>query len=131
VEDAVPLSEDEQRILSEIEQRLYESDPHLAREVSSTTVYTRSIRGMKWTALGFFAGIAMLLGTLSVSYVLAFIGFLVMLASALAFERNARHLGKTGIQQITQGRGDVRDGLGSFGQRMRERFRRDADTDED
>ena len=65
----MPLSEDEQRILSEIEQRLYESDPQLAREVSSTTVYTHAIRGMKWAALGFVAGVALLLTTLSVSYV--------------------------------------------------------------
>lgn len=126
----MPLSEDEQRILSEIEQRLYESDPHLAREVSSTTVYTRSIRGMKWAGLGFVVGIAILLGTLSVSYVLAFGGFLVMLASALAFERNARNLGKTGIQQITQRRGDGADNFGSFGQRMRDRLRREHDSDE-
>ena len=34
----MPLSEDEQRILTEIEQRLYESDPRLARDVRSTTV---------------------------------------------------------------------------------------------
>lgn len=121
----MPLSEDEQRILSEIEQRLYESDPHLAREVSSTTVYTRSLRGMKWAALGFVVGVAILLATLSVSYVLAFVGFLVMLASALAFERNARHLGKTGIQQITQRRTGFGPDFGHFGQRMRDRFRRD------
>lgn len=122
----MPLSEDEQRILSEIEQRLYESDPHLVREVSSTTVYTRSLRGLKWAAVGFVAGIAILLATLSVSYVLAFVGFLVMLASALVFERNARHLGKTGIQQITQRRPGFGSGdFGHLGQRMRDRFRRD------
>lgn len=122
----MPLSEDEQRILSEIEQRLYESDPHLVREVSSTTVYTRSLRGLKWAAVGFVAGIAILLATLSVSYVLAFVGFLVMLASALVFERNARHLGKTGIQQITQRRPVFGSGdFGHLGQRMRDRFRRD------
>ncbi|HEX7095295.1 MAG TPA: DUF3040 domain-containing protein [Acidimicrobiales bacterium] len=123
----MPLSEDEQRILSEIEQRLYESDPHLAREVSSTTVYTHSLRGLKWAALGFVTGVAILLITLSVSYVLAFVGFLVMLVSALAFERNARHLGKTGIQQITQRRTGISREFGGFSQRMRERFRRDDD----
>jgi hypothetical protein len=122
----VPLSEDEQRILSEIEQRLYESDPHLAREVSSTTVYTHAIRGMKWAALGFVVGVAVLLSTLSVSYLLAFVGFLVMLGAALVFVRNARHLGKTGLAQITQRRADARgDSSGGIGQRMRERFRRD------
>jgi hypothetical protein len=126
----VPLSEDEQRILSEIEQRLYESDPHLAREVSSTTVYTHAIRGMKWAALGFVAGIVILLVTLSVSAVLAFAGFLVMLAAALVFERNARHLGKAGLAQITQRRADSRPNAGWLSQRVRDRFRRDPEPDE-
>ena len=34
----MPLSEDEQRILSEIEQQLYESDPALAREVAKKKI---------------------------------------------------------------------------------------------
>jgi hypothetical protein len=123
----VPLSEDEQRILSEIEQRLYESDPQLAREVSSTTVYTHAIRGMKWATLGFVVGIALLLITLSMSYVLAFGAFLVMLGAALAFERNARQLGRAGMQQLTQRRARGRRESGGLGQRMRERFRRDDD----
>jgi hypothetical protein len=124
----VPLSEDEQRILSEIEQRLYESDPHLAREVSSTTVYTHAIRGMKWAALGFVAGVAILLGTLSVSAVLAFAGFLVMLAAALVFERNARHLGRAGLAQMTQRRSESRATPGWISQRVRDRLRRDGDA---
>ena len=126
-EDAVPLSEDEQRILSEIEQRLYESDPRLAREVRSTTVYTPAFRGLKWAALGFIAGVIIMIATLSVSFVLAFAGFIVMLASALAFERSLRNLGRVGIQQITQRRSGagVRAYFGSTGQRMRERFRAD------
>jgi hypothetical protein len=123
----VPLSEDEQRILSEIEQRLYESDPQLAREVSSTTVYTHAIRGMKWSTLGFVVGIVLLLITLSVSYVFAFGAFLVMLGAALAFERNARQLGRAGMQQLTQRRARGSREPGGFSQRMRERFRRDED----
>jgi hypothetical protein len=126
-EAAVPLSEDEQRILSEIEQRLYESDPHLAREVSSTTVYTHPFRGLKWATLGFFAGIVLLLTTLSTSFFFAFIGFLVMLGSALVFERNVRRIGRVGMQQISNRRTVVRSELGGFGQRLRERFRRDDD----
>ena len=42
----MPLSEDEQRILQEIEQQLYASDPELAREVSSTTVYRHAGRNL-------------------------------------------------------------------------------------
>ena len=121
----MPLSEDEQRILSEIEQRLYESDPRLAREVRSTTVYTPAFRGLKWAALGFVAGVVIMIATLSVSFVLAFAGFIVMLASALAFERSLRNLVRVGIQQITQRRSGagVRAYFGATGQRMRERFR--------
>jgi hypothetical protein len=121
----VPLSEDEQRILSEIEQRLYESDPQLAREVSSTTVYSHAIRGMKWATLGFVVGVVILITTLSVHAVLAFAGFLVMLIAALSFERNARHLGRAGLAQISQRRAEARGESGWIGQRVRERFRRD------
>lgn len=125
VEAEVPLSEDEQRILSEIEQRLYETDPHLAHEVSSTTIYTHAFRGLKWASAGFLAGIAFLLATLAQSFFFAFIGFLIMLVSALAFERNARRLGRAGLQQVTQRPPRVRAELGSLGQRLRDRFRRD------
>ena len=47
----MPLSEDEERILLEIEESLYESDPELAREVSETTVYTKSLKNLKWSIL--------------------------------------------------------------------------------
>ena len=56
----MPLSEDEQRILQEIEQQLYASDPELAREVSSTTVYRHAGRNLKWAALGFAAGVVLM-----------------------------------------------------------------------
>ena len=43
----VPLSEDEERILSEIEDLLTETDPDLVREVTETTLYTQPLRSMK------------------------------------------------------------------------------------
>ncbi|MGI9600771.1 MAG: DUF3040 domain-containing protein [Acidimicrobiales bacterium] len=127
----MPLSEDEQRILSEIEQQLYETDPALAREVGSTTVYTHAFRNMKWSMLGFVVGVIFLLMTLSVHFGVAFIGFLIMLASAFMFERNARQLGRVGLQQMTQNmRGaGIRDYLGSTGNRVRDRFRREDEEE--
>lgn len=123
----MPLSEDEQRILSEIEQQLYESDPALARDIADTTIYTHAYRNLKWAALAFLLGVVMLIGTLATSFVLAFGGFVVMLVSALAIERNARKMGRAGMQQITQSMkaAGVRDALGNANQRMRDRFRRD------
>jgi hypothetical protein len=52
-----------------------------------------------------------------------------MLASALWFERNARKLGRAGMQQVTQNLrgGNVREAFGSTRERMRDRFRREDD----
>lgn len=123
----MPLSEDEQRILQEIEARLYESDPALVREVSSTTLYTHAFRNIKWASLGFLAGVVVMVATLSTHFVFAFVGFLIMLASALAFEHNARKMGRAGWQQLTHSvrSTGVKNYLGATGQKMRERFKRD------
>ncbi len=123
----MPLSEDEQRILSEIEQQLYQTDPGLARDIADTTVYTAASRGLKWSALGFVLGLVLLVLLLGTSFLLAFGGFLVMLVSALAFERNARRLGKVGVQQMTQSMkaAGFRDALGNTRSRLKDRLQRD------
>ncbi len=125
---SVPLSDDEQRILSEIETHLYESDPDLAREVAETTVYTHSFRNIKWAALGLLAGIVLMVWLLSISYLLSFGGFLVMLVSLLFLERNARRVGRAGLGQMSQSMrsGKLRDVVGS---RMRARYDRDNRKD--
>ena len=129
----MPLSEDEQRILTEIENHLYESDPALVREVSETTVYTHAFRNLKWATAGFVLGVVLMVALLSTSFLLAFGGFLLMLASVLWFERNARKLGRAGLEQMTQGmRGGsgLRDVMGGAGAKMRDRFNR-GDRPED
>ena len=124
----MPLSEEEQRILTEIETQLYASDPQLAKEVGSTTIYRHAGRNLKWAALGFIAGLAFMVIALTVStFVVAFAGFLAMLASALWFERNLRKMGRAGWQQWTESMraAGVRDSFGSAGKRMKERFKRE------
>ncbi len=123
----VPLSEDEQRILHQIEQQFYESDPEFARSVSQTTIYRHAFRNIKWGVLLFLGGVVMLLFTLSVHFLLAFVGVLIMLVALMFIERNARKLGRAGMEQMTKSmraRG-VRDAFGNAGQRMRDRFKRD------
>lgn len=123
----MPLSEDEQRILQQIEQQFYESDPAFAREVGSTTVFTHAFRNLKWATLGFVVGVVIMIWGLAVWFLIAFGGFLVMLASALVFERNARRLGRAGMEQMTASfrAAGLRDYFGSTGKRMRDRFKRD------
>ena len=121
----MPLSEDEERILHEIAQQFYADDPEFAREVGETTLYTHTVRRMKWSGFGFVAGVVFLIATLSTSYLLAFVGFLAMLGCALYFERNLRKLGKAGLDQVTRSirATGLRDAIGGARGRMRERFR--------
>jgi hypothetical protein len=123
----VPLSEDEQRILSEIEQQLYQSDPALARDIADTTVYTHAYRNLKWSFLGFVVGLVGMILALGTHFLLSFAGFVVMLVSALAAERNARRLGKAGMQQMTQSMkaAGLRDALGNTSSRLKDRMKRD------
>jgi uncharacterized protein (DUF697 family) len=126
----VPLSEDEQRILHEIERSFYENDPAFARGVKeSPTVYRHAGRNMKWAGLGFVAGLVAVIGGVLSSLVLAVAGFALMLASALYFERNLRKLGRAGLQQLSE---SVRsrgfpDVFGDTRKRLRDRFKRSDD----
>ena len=123
----MPLSEDEQRILHEIERSFYEHDPAFARGVSETSLYRHAGRNLKFAGLGFVAGMVLLVTSFASSLVLGMFGFLAMLGSAFVFERNLRKMGKAGWEQWTQsmrerGLGDVFDNTRT---RLRDRFRRD------
>jgi DUF3040 family protein len=97
----MPLSEDEQRILQEIEAHLSATDPDLVQQVSETTVYRHGARQIRWFSLLFVGGFILLLLTFTRSLTLGFIGFVVMLAAALQIALNLRRLGKAGIQSLT------------------------------
>lgn len=100
-DERMPLSEDEQRILDEIEKNLHESDPRLAREVGETTVYRHALGSIKWSVVGLIVGLAVMVATLQIHFMVAFIGFLIMLVSALGFERNLRLMGRAGMRQVS------------------------------
>jgi len=124
----LPLSEDEERILKDIEREFYENDPAFAREVRETTLYKHAWRNIKLSSVGFVAGLVLLVVALASSYLLAFGGFLIMLACALVIERNARKMGRAGLESMTKSlkaSNGLRDYLGASSEKMRERFRRD------
>ena len=58
-------------------QQFYADDPEFARGVGETTLYTHTVRRMKWSGLGFVAGVVFLVASLSTSYLVAFGGFLL------------------------------------------------------
>ena len=128
----MPLSEDEQRILHEIERSFYEHDPDFAKGVSQTTLSPRAGRNTKWAVIGFLGGFVLLLASFATSRLLALLAFGVMVSCALMLERNLRRLGKSGWSDITQ---SVRDRgfpnvLGDTRKRLGKRFKRDENPPE-
>jgi uncharacterized membrane protein len=98
----VPLSEDEQRILREIELRYYTNDRKSAERIEQTTLLRFLARNCRWAALGFFLGLIVLLVSFASSWILGIIGFLVMVASAVWFTQNLRKMGRHGWQQLNR-----------------------------
>ena len=66
----MPLSEDEQRILREIEENLSATDPKLVQQVSDTTLYRHSARVIKWAVVGFIAGLLLMIFTFTTTLIL-------------------------------------------------------------
>ncbi len=125
----MPLSEHEQRILHELEQALVKEDPQFADRVQSETVYTHAGRNLKWSALLFLVGLVLVIGTFTFSVALAFLGFVIMLASAVSIETNLRRMSKAGIHDITQAlRGEVENKkITDIRDRFKNRFRRSSE----
>jgi hypothetical protein len=98
----VPLSEHEQRVLAELEESLVRQDPDFAERVRSETVYRHAGRYCKWAAVGFVAGIAILIAFYPKSVAVGFLGVALMFSSAVVFERNLRRMGKAGWHDLTR-----------------------------
>jgi hypothetical protein len=124
----MPLSEEEQKILKEIEAQLNATDPDLVEQVSRTTLYRHSARVIRWAALGFLAGLVLLIFTFAKNVWVGVVGFAIMLACLLVIERNVRKLGRAGMQSLTGGfksSGGMKGIFGETGRAWRDRFRRD------
>lgn len=96
----MPLSEEEQRILHQIEQQFYESDPRFAQSVSKTSLYRHALRQVKFGVAGLVVGLVVLVALLPIHTALSFLGFVLMLGSAFVIERNARAMGREGLRHL-------------------------------
>lgn len=83
----MPLDDKEQKILAEIERQFYEEDPELARAVQRIERPSRV--GVKWSALGVLAGLAIIVFFLPRPYVAA-LGFLLVVVSATSLVQALR-----------------------------------------
>jgi DUF3040 family protein len=87
----VPLSENEQRILEEIEKRLQEEDPRFAHAVSRRSLHQHVGSRIRWGGVAFVAGFVMLM-LFAISAWVAIAGFGVMLVSSLFVYQQLRRM---------------------------------------
>src|SRR5919109_2306399 len=116
--DEPSLSEQEQRILAEIERNLAAEDPDFVRQVSEARPTAHASRILRLSALGLVAGLALLLGY-TTNLALGVLGFLVMLASVVGIVSSVRTLAAVGRSPSTM----LRDAWRRAEDRMRSRRR--------
>ena len=90
----VPLSEDEQRILRQIEEEL-EQDPTFAQRDLRV-----SRRRSVFLIAGLVFGLALTIGGLAVSFIAAFVGFVIVLTMAVMLESELRLIGRERLGQL-------------------------------
>lgn len=95
------LSDDEQRILREIEDQL-KSDEKFASAVSSSGLYRHSARKVWWLMVGMVVSLFGVVVSLQIHYLVAFAAFVAMLGCALMIERQLRLIGRAGVQDLAQ-----------------------------
>lgn len=115
----MPLSEDEQRILREMEQKLSAQDPRSARRLQETTLPRYLRRQLLWGLAGFAVGLVVLLAGFASSWEVGVVGFLLMTLSAVVVVHNGRRMGRHGLRLLAEELGER-----GVSDRWRERFGR-------
>lgn len=82
----MPLSDEEARLLAQLEQSLAEEDPDFASTLRGSKVLARSRRTAVLAAIGFIAGLGiMFAGAVSATTWVGVLGFIAMLLAAYVF----------------------------------------------
>ncbi len=137
----MPLSEEEQRLLEQMEQALAEEDPKFASTLRGSTLRARLRRQVVLSAIAFLAGTGLLmLGVILPMTLVSVAGFVLMLGAAYLFITAWRRGGEVTAEQEAAppgtgtGKAAPRPSRtqraashGSFMDRMEERWRRRRD----
>ena len=89
------LSDEEQRLLEQMEAALAAEDPKLVNALRGTGVRRVHRRRAAVAGVGFFLGLALLIVGISVHPVLSVLGFVVMVASAVVAIYSWQHVGSS------------------------------------
>jgi hypothetical protein len=142
----VPLSEEELRLLEQMERALVEEDPKFASTLRGTTLRSSARRRAIFAAVCFVLGVGVLMaGAVSEIYPVAIGGFVIMLASATLCATAIRGQRNAGNEPPAPAPGEgahgftlihgsgrkaraARQSSGSFMERLEERWRKRRDN---
>jgi len=94
----MPLSDNEEKILAEIEANIRKSDPGLAQHVEQTTVYRHSGRRIAMSVAGIVGLLVVIVFTFSTpAWPVAFLAFAGMVMIGMSLVENVVKIGKVGV----------------------------------
>jgi high-affinity Fe2+/Pb2+ permease len=134
----VALSDEEQRLLAQMEAALAAEDPKLVNALRGTGVRRVHRRRAAAAGVGFFLGLALLVVGITinqeiVSVLVSVLGFVVMVAAAVVAIYSWQHVGGAGADQAqtpdraTSAQGSRAAGDQGFMNKMEERWRKRRD----
>ena len=97
----MPLSEDEHRILRQIEEQL-QADPSFALKVNQHSRSSGSSRRLLWSAVGLVVSLAVVIAALQVSAVASFVAFIAMVVAGVYLERELAARGRDQLSRIPE-----------------------------
>lgn len=126
------LSNEEQRLLEQMEAALAAEDPKLVNALRGTGTRRVHRRRAAIAGVGFFAGLALLITGMSTYLFLSVLGFVIMVAAAVTAIYSWQHVGTNADPGRSTDRPKARQSSGpddsqGFMDKMEERWRRRRD----
>jgi hypothetical protein len=126
------LSDEEQRLLEQMEAALAAEDPKLVNALRGTGVRRVHRRRAAIAGIGFFAGLALLVVGISTNLIFSVLGFVVMVAAAVTAIYSWQHVGTSADLGRSQDRAKTAQGSRAsdnqgFMDKMEERWRKRRD----
>ena len=96
----MPLSENEEKILADIEANIRKSDPGLAQHVEQTTIYRHSGRRILFSVLGLVALLVIIVVSFTKVWAVAFVAFGAMVVIGITLVDHVEKISRAGVDDV-------------------------------